>query len=211
MSMYEEGIELNENGWGIVPTFDEINWIIKNTKNASIDLEETILNTVRSGWMDENYFVSTIDGSYIFDVMQLEDVEYDFLSDEYFEFINNKLDEGIYIALGYACDECGSESDIEGEQGTSVSTWKDDVEFSLPEDMILGDMETDYGIQVFKKEDEYEIIFSFNDSIRYGHAMGYREISSIENELEEPLHRALIKLMYDAIVLKEWFSWIKGK
>lgn len=203
MPMYEEGIELNEDGWGIVPTVEEINWIIKNTKNASIDIKETILSTVTSGWMEENYFVSTIDGSYIFDVMQLEDVEYNFLSDEYFEFINSKLDEGIYIALGYACGDCGSESDIDGEEGTIVSTWKVDVEFSLPEDGILGDMETDYGIQVFKKDDNYEIIFSFNDSIRFGHAMGYRKISSIENELDEPLHRALIKLMNDAIVLKE--------
>lgn len=203
MSIYEKGIELNEDGWGIVPTVDEINRIIKNTKNANIDVEETIHSTVTSGWMDENYFVSTIDGSYIFDVMQSEDVEYDFLSDEYFEFIEDKLDEGIYIALGYACWECGSESDIEGEQGTSVCTWRDDVELSLPEDAILGDMETDYGIQVFKKDDKYEIIFSFNDSIRYGHAMGYRKISSIENELDEPLHRVLIKLMNDAIVLKE--------
>ena len=203
MPMYERRIELNEDGWGIVPSVDEINWIIKNTKNASIDVKETILSTVTSGWMEENYFVSTIDGSYIFDVMQLEDVEYNFLSDEYFGFIDNKLDEGIYIALGYACGDCGSESDIDGEEETSVSTWKVDVEFSLPEDAILGDMETDYGIQVFKKDDKYEIIFSFNDSIRFGHAMGYRKISSIENELDEPLHRALIKLMNDAIVLKE--------
>ena len=203
MPMYKKGIELNEDGWGIVPTVDEINWIIKNTKNANIDVKETILNTVTSGWMEENYFVSTIDGNYIFDVMELEEVEYNFLSDEYFEFISSKLDEGIYIALGYACWECGSESDIAGEKGTSVSTWKDDIEVSLPEDAILGDMETDYGIQVFKKDDKYEIIFSFNDSIRYGHAMGYRKISSIENELDEPLHRVLIKLMNDAIVLKE--------
>lgn len=196
-------IELTENGWGVVPTVDEVKEIIKNIKNASIDVKETILRTVRSGWMEENYFVSAIDGNYIFDVMELEDVEYNFLSDEYFEFIDNKLSEGIYIALGYACWECGSESNIDGEQGTSVSTWRDDVEFSLPEDAILGDMETDYGIQVFKKDDKYEIIFSFNDSIRYGHAMGYRKISSIEDELEEPLHRALIKLMNDAIILEE--------
>ena len=32
--------------------------------------------------------------------------------------------------------------------------------------------------------------------------MGYRKISSIENELDEPLHRVLIKLMYDAIVFE---------
>lgn len=203
MPKYEKGIELTEEGWGVVPTVDEVKEIIKNTKNANIDVSETILRTVRSGWMEENYFVSAIDGSYIFDVMELEGGEYDFLSDEYFEFIDSKLSDGIYIAIGYACEDCGSQSDIEGERGTGVSTWKNDVEFSLPEDANLGDMETDYGIQVFKKDDKYEIIFSFNDSIRYGHAMGYRKISSIEDKLEEPLHRALIKLMDDAIIFEE--------
>ena len=81
--------------------------------------------------------------------------------------------------------------------------WRDNVDLCLPEDAILGDMTTDYGIQVFKKDDEFEIIFSFNDSITFGHAMGYREISSIEDKIDEPLHRILIKMMRDAIIFEE--------
>ena len=202
MSVNESGIELTEDGWGIVPTVEEVKEIIKSTSNENINIKETILNATASEWMEENYFVSSVDGNYIFDVMEAENLDYNFLSDEYFEFINNLLEEGIYIALGYACEECGRESNIEGEIGTGVIVGQDNIKLSLPEDAIIGDMETDYGIQVFKKDGQYEIIFSFNDSISYGHAMGYREISSIEDKLEEPLHRVLIKLMNDAIILE---------
>lgn len=203
MSVNESVIELTEDGWGIVPTVEEVKEIIKSTSNENINIKETILNATASEWMEENYFVSSVDGNYIFDVMEAENLDYNFLSDEYFEFINNLLEEGIYIALGYACEECGRESNIEGEIGTGVIVGQDNIKLSLPEDAIIGDMETDYGIQVFKKDGQYEIIFSFNDSISYGHAMGYREISSIEDKLEEPLHRVLIKLMNDAIILEE--------
>ncbi len=202
MSVNESVIELTEDGWGIVPTVEEVKEIIKSTSNENINIKETILNATASEWMEENYFVSSVDGNYIFDVMEAENLDYNFLSDEYFEFINNLLEEGIYIALGYACEECGRESNIEGEIGTGVIVGQDNIKLSLPEDAIIGDMETDYGIQVFKKDGQYEIIFSFNDSISYGHAMGYREISSIEDKLEEPLHRVLIKLMNDAIILE---------
>ena len=203
MSVNESGIELTEDGWGIVPTVEEVKEIIKSTSNESINIKETILNATASEWMEENYFVSSVDGNYIFDVMEAENLDYNFLSDEYFEFINNILEEGIYIALGYACEECGRESNIEGEIGTGVIVGQDNIKLSLPEDAIIGDMETDYGIQVFKKDGQYETIFSFNDSISYGHAMGYREISSIEDKLEEPLHRVLIKLMNNAIIFEE--------
>ena len=189
----------------IIPTIEEIKEIIKNTEHAQIDVKETILKTVHSGWMDENYFVSLTDGTYLFDAMQIEDIEYNFLGESYFEFINKQLeDEGIYIALGYATPENGGcENPKKGEEGTGVCTWIDSVELCLPEDSILGDMETDYGIQVSKKNDKFTITFSFNDSITFGHAMGYREISSIEDKLEEPLHRILIKLMNDAIIFEE--------
>ena len=197
MSKYNE-----EN---IIPTIEEVKEIIKNTKHANIDVEETILKTVRSGWMEENYFVSLTDGNYLFDAMEVENIEYNFLGEGYFEFINEKIeDDGIYIALGYATPENGGcVNPKEGEEGTGICTWKDDMDICLPEDAILGDMTTDYGIQVFKKDGEFEIIFSFNDSITFGHAMGYREISSIENQLDEPLHRILIKMMRDAIIFGE--------
>ena len=189
----------------MIPEKSEIEEIIKNTKNAKINVKETILKTVYSGWMEENYFVSSTDGNYLFDVMEIEDIPYNFLADDYFEFINKQIEnEGVYIALGYACPENGGcENPKEGEEGTGVCTWKDSAELCLPENSILGDMTTDYGIQVFKKDDEFEIIFSFNDNITFGHAMGYREISSIEDKLDEPLHRVLIKMMRDAIIFEE--------
>ena len=189
----------------IIPTIEEVKEIIKNTKHLNIDVEETILKTVRSGWMEENYFVSLTDGNYLFDAMEAEDIEYNFLAEDYFDYINEKIqEEGIYIALGYATPENGGcENPKEGEEGTGVCTWREDIDLCLPEDAILGDMTTDYGIQVFKKDNEIEIIFSFNDNITFGHAMGYREISSIEDKLDEPLHRILIKMMRDAIIFEE--------
>ena len=92
----------------IIPTIEEVKEIIKNTKHANIDVKETILKTVRSGWMEENYFVSLTDGNYLFDAMESEDIEYNFLAEDYFDYINEKIqDEGIYIALGYADPENG--------------------------------------------------------------------------------------------------------
>lgn len=185
--------------WDIVPTVEEVEEIIKKTKHAKINIDNTILATERSGWMEDDYFVLLADGTYLIDAMEYEDEDEDI--DE-FEFIENNLEEGIYIALAYACPDNGSTSDIDGENGTGVCSWKDNKEYSLPEDCILGHMEDDYGILVVKKDDEFEITFSINESFRYGPGFGYRKISSIEDKLEEPLHRALIKIMYDVIIFE---------
>ena len=191
--------------WDIVPTIEEAEEIINKTKHAKINIDNTILATERSGWMESDYFVLLADGTYLIDAIESED------EDEYIdesEFIENNLEEGIYIALAYACPENGSTSDIEGENGTGIITWKDNKEYSLPEDCILGHMEDDYGILVVKKDDEFEITFSINESFRYGPGFGYRKISSIEDKLEEPLHRALIKIMYDAIIFEVNHSYV---
>lgn len=198
----------------MIPTIDETKEIIKKTEHVNIDVKETILKTVTSGWMEENYFVSSIEGDYLFDLMEVEEVEYNFLSDDYFDYINSKISyEGIYIALAYACEECSGDNeinyqteDLEGEdiEYTGICTWKDDVTLVFPYNQYYtGNMVTDYGIVVSKKDDEYTIDYSFNDNVTFGHAMGYREISSIENKLNQPLHRMLIKLMSEAIILKD--------
>ena len=193
--------------WDIVPTVEEVKEIINKTKHAKINIDNTILATERSGWMESDYFVLLADGTYLIDAIESE-YENEYVDDS--EFIENNLEEGIYIALAYACPECGSTSDIVGEEGTGVSTWKDNKEYSLPEDCILGHMEDDYGILVSKKDDEFEITFSINESFRYGPGFGYRKISSIEDKLEEPLHRALIKIMYDAIIFEVDISLIES-
>ena len=193
--------------WSIVPTIEEVEEIINKTKHSKINIDDTILATKRCGWMENDYFVLLADGTYLIDAIESEDEE-EYIDD--FEFIENNLEEGIYIALAYACPECGSTSDIDGEKGTGVSTWKDNNVYSLPEDSILGHMEDDYGILVSKKDDEFEITFSINESFRYGPGFGYRKISSIEDKLEEPLHRALIKIMYDAIIFEVDISLIES-
>ena len=198
----------------MIPTIDETKEIISKTQHVNIDVKETILKTISSEWMEENYFVSSLDGDYLFDLMEFEEVEYNFLSDEYFNYINSKIsEEGIYIALAYACEECAGDNPIYyetenvdeyGMEITGACTWKDDVTLVFPYNQYYtGNMVTDYGIVVSKKDDEYTIDYSFNDNVTFGHAMGYREISSIENKLNQPLHRMLIKLMSEAIILKD--------
>ena len=193
----------------MIPTIQDTKEIIKNSKHVKIDIKETILKTITAGWMEENFFVLSIDGDYIFDLMELEGI-----SDEYFNFINKKIEsDGIYITIGYACPDSATDDNIieyeidrldEAEICyTGICTWKDDVTLVLPCDRyIVGNMITDYGIVVSKKNGEYTIDFSFNDNITFGHARGYREISSIENKLNEPLHRMLIKLMAKGIIIK---------
>ena len=198
----------------MIPTIDETKDIIKKTEHVNIDVKETISKTIGLEMIDSDYFVSSVEGDPIFDVMELEDVEYDFLSDEYFDYLDKKINgEGIYILLGYACPDNNSDNVIEyevvdnGEEYVDYSgvlTWNNNVLLALPEDKYYtGDMVTDYGIVVNKTGDEYTIDYSFNDNIHYGHGMGYREISSIENKLDEPLHRILIKLMSEAIIVKD--------
>lgn len=195
----------------MIPTIDETKEIIKKTQHINIDVKETILKTISSEWMEENYFVSSLDGDYLFDLMEFEEVEYNFLSDEYFDYINSKIsEEGIYIALAYACGECAGDNVIYYETGnldeddieyTGICTWKEDVTLAFPYDKYcVGDMVTDYGIVVYKTGNEYTIDYSFNDNITFGHSMGYRKISSIEHKLNEPLHRMLIKLISEAII-----------
>lgn len=169
--------------WDIVPTVEEVKKIIKKTKHTKINIDNTILATERSGWMEDDYFVLLADGTYLIDAMESED-EDEYIDDS--EFIENNLEEGIYIALTYACPNNGSSSDIDGENGTGVCSWKDNKEYSLPEGCVLGHMEDDYGILVCRKDDEFEITFSINESFRYGHGFGYRKISSTEDKLEEP-------------------------
>lgn len=198
----------------MIPTVEETKEIIKKTKHINIDVKETISKTIGLEMIDSDYFVSSVEGDQIFDVMELEGVEYNFLSDEYFNYLDKKIEEeGIYILLSYACPDNDSDNVIEYEvvddggdniEYSGILTWNNDVLLALPEDIYyVGDMVTDYGIVLSKTGDEYTINYSFNDNIHYGHGLGYREISSIENKLDEPLHRILIKLMSEAIIVKD--------
>ena len=59
-----------------------------------------------------------------------------------------------------------------------------------------------YGILITKKDEKFEITFAYNESVRFGHGMGYNKIYSIEDKLDTG-HMLIIKLISDAIVLKE--------
>ena len=43
--------------WDVVPTIEEAEEIINKTKHAKINIDNTILATERSGWMESDYFV----------------------------------------------------------------------------------------------------------------------------------------------------------
>ena len=90
----------------MIPTIDEIKEIIKNTEHANIDIEKTISNTIKSGWMHEDYFVLNPYNCLISDMIEDDGLEYERLSEDYFNYVYKILDdEGIYIALAYASEE----------------------------------------------------------------------------------------------------------
>ena len=77
----------------MIPTIDETKEIIKKTKHANIDIKETISKTVKSGWMDSNYYILTPSGAWLPDVFEDEGLEYELLSDSYFDYINKNQNE----------------------------------------------------------------------------------------------------------------------
>lgn len=196
----------------MIPTIDETKEIIKNTKYANIDIKETISKTVKSGWMDSNYYILTPSGEWLPDVFEDEGLEYELLSDSYFDYINKMInDDGVYIALAYATEEAYSDNiikygveDIDDEDtyGCGIETWKDNVTLFVPDEIEIADDESDYGILIIKNDEKFEITFAYNESIRFSHGMGYNKIYSIEDKLDTG-HMLIMKLIRDAIVLKE--------
>lgn len=197
----------------MIPTIDETKQIIENTKHANIDIKETISKTVKAGWIDSNYYVLTPSGAWLPDVFEDEGLKYELLSDSYFEYIDKLIDEdGIYIALAYATEEAYSDTiikygvddeDIEEDEcfGCGICTWKEDITLYVPAELEIGDDESDYGILITKKDEKLEITFAYNESVRFGHGMGYNKIYSIEDKFDTG-HMLLMKLISEAIVLK---------
>lgn len=197
----------------MIPTIDETKQIIENTKHTNIDIKETISKTVKAGWIDSNYYVLTPSGAWLPDVFEDEGLKYELLSDSYFEYIDKLIDEdGIYIALAYATEEAYSDTiikygvddeDIEEDEcfGCGICTWKEDITLYVPAELEIGDDESDYGILITKKDEKLEITFAYNESVRFGHGMGYNKIYSIEDKFDTG-HMLLMKLISEAIVLK---------
>lgn len=199
----------------MIPTIDETKEIIANTKHANIDIKETISKTVKAGWKDSNYYVLTPNAQDLPYVFEDEGLEYEFLSDSYFDYINKMIeDRGVYIALAYVTDEYCTEQnvvkygveDIDDDEDEiyyyEIETWKDNVTLVVPAELEIADEYSDYGILITKENDKLEITFANNESFRYGHGMGHNEINSIEERLDTG-HMLIMKLMSDTIVLKE--------
>ena len=133
---------------------------------------------------------------------------------EFAKDIDKLIDEdGIYIALAYATEEAYSDTiikygvddeDIEEDEcfGCGICTWKEDITLFVPAELEIVDDESDYGILITKNDNKLEITFAYNESVRFGHGMGYNKIYSIENKFDTG-HMLLMKLISEAIVLKD--------
>lgn len=202
----------------MIPTSKEIEEIIKNTRNANIDIKKTIINTSRADCINEDYIVLdpyNCDLPYLFEE---EGLEYRRLSDEYFDYINRMIDdEGVYIALAFTPHDggvsMGSETikyNVEGLDEDEIFygaliTWCKEIALELPEDSLATtaiDEHSDYGISLIRNEGKIEIYYEYNEYENYGPG-GSQSIHSIEDELENPIYRLAIKLMSEAIVLKD--------
>ena len=201
----------------MIPTAKEIKEIIKNTKYANIDVEKTISKTIGCGWMHEDYYVLDPDNSTLPYLFELDEIEYKLFSDTYFDYIYKMIDEdGVYIALAYASDEgvsigCDTvRHNVEGLDEdeifyAGITTWRKELGLELPEESVATaaiDEHSDYGILVIRKDGKYEISYAYNEYENYGPG-GSQSIHEIEDELENPVYRLVIKLMSEAIVLKE--------
>ena len=201
----------------MIPTIDEIKEIIKNTEHANIDIEKTISNTIKSGWMHEDYFVLNPYNCLISDMIEDDGLEYERLSEDYFNYVYKILDdEGIYIALAYASEEEAGVDDKIIKHNVEyldedeilyarIITWNNGIDLELPEESVATaaiDEHSDYGILVIRKEGKYKISYAYNEYKNYGPG-GSQSIHGIEDELENPVYRLVIKLMSEAIVLKD--------
>lgn len=201
----------------MIPTIDEIKEIIEKTKHVDIDIKQTISSTIKSGWMGEDYFVLGRYNEFLPNEFIDEGLEYELLSDSYFDYVYKMLDDdGIYIALAYASDNgvsMDSETIKHNTEGldedeifySGICTWRKEVALELPEESLATaaiDEYSDYGIIVIRKEGKFEITYAYNEYENYGPG-GSQSIHEIENELENPVYRLVIKLMSEAIVLKD--------
>ena len=201
----------------MIPTIGEVKEIIENTKHANIDIKQTISSTVKSGWMGEDYFVLGPYNEFLPNEFIDEGLEYELLSDSYFEYIYKMIDdEGVYIALAYATDEGvfgDSETIKHNVEGldedeifyAGITTWYTGIGLELPEESLATaaiDEHSDYGILVIRKEGKTEITYAYNEYKNYGPG-GSQSIHEIEDELENPVYRLVIRLVSEAIVLKD--------
>lgn len=201
----------------MIPTVKEIEEIIKITKNVNIDIKKTISSTISAGWMGEDYYVLGSHNEFLPDEFIDEGLEYELLSDSYYDYVYKMLDDGgIYIALAYVAD-FGISNDSKifkhnieglGEKEISyggITTWRDEVGLELPEESVATaaiDEYSDFGIIVVRKEKKFEITYAYNEYKNYGPG-GSQSIHEIETELANPVYRLVIKLMSEAIVLKD--------
>lgn len=204
-------------GFIMIPTVDEIKEIIEKTKHANIDIKQTISKTISSGWMHEDYFVLDPGNCELPYLFKLDGLEYELLSDAYFDYVDKMIDdEGAYIALAYASDDgvsMGSETIKHNVDGldedeifyAGIITWCKEIGLELSEESVATaaiEEHSNYGILVTRNEGRIEISYAYNEYENYGPG-GSQSIYSIEDSLENPVFRLVIKLMSEAIVLKD--------
>ena len=150
-------------------------------------------------------------------LFKLDGLEYELLSDSYFDYVDKMIDDGgVYIALAYASDDgvsMGSETIKHNVDGldedeifyAGIITWRKEIGLELSEESVATaaiEEHSNYGILVTRNEGRIEISYAYNEYENYGPG-GFQSIYSIEDSLENPVYMLVIKLMSEAIVLKD--------
>lgn len=193
---------------------EEIKEIINKVKNCNVDVKSTIEKTISSQYMDEDFYIELFDEGTIDYLRQFDNFDLELPSDAFFDFINSKLEEGIYISLAKASPEDTGNNkifeynvdDVDEDylERTGIITWNDgaDLLVNLSDGLFIGNMESDFGIELYKKEDSMQLTFCWRGRKCDGPGCPV-DIYSIEDELNEPLYYLAIKMMYNAIIFDE--------
>ena len=198
-----------------IPNIEVIKSIINVTKHTNIDIKDIISKTMNFCPITDEFYVLDSNCIPISNQFMQEGLEYDSFSDSYFDYVDKLIDDdGVYIVLLYATKGAGYDKtikyDVEGLDENEIfhaeiSTWCLETNLELPEDSPSTrniDERDDYGILLTREDGKLKITYAYNEYSPCG-PCGYNEIHEIENELENPVFRLVIMLMFMSIVPKE--------
>ena len=196
-----------------IPSIEEIKLIINATKHANIDIKDIILKTMNFCPVTDEFYVLDSKCIPLSERFMQEGWEYDPLSDKYFNYIDKLIDgEGIYIMLLFAGEGEGYyntiKHDVDGLNENEIfhgeiSTWCLETNLELPKDSpatLNIDYQDDYGILLTREDGKLKITYAYNEHLPFGPCGYTRSIRKIEKELENPVFRLVIMLMFLSIM-----------
>lgn len=204
----------------------------RELENISIDVKKTIEKAATAGYLGDDHFYCTViqEGGFTLPVDRLfgDNSPKIKLDNFYFDIISKALDdEGIYISLAY----CNSEMRLSPESIDEIIEYdeyeleEDELYFLRQYALVSADsvklfrIYEEEGISGHKPTDDLGLIVKYDDGKYYSYfairttdlCMSALKVFPLspnlpkENQLSliNPINKALVEMIYDAIVLKE--------